>query len=55
MENYKILPIDQAFLREMETDILLQAFAGIVRSEKYVDLYPILDEIHHNLIFMETW
>jgi len=48
--EYKNLEMDDLFLKEMEQDILLQAFSGIVKSESYVELYEIMDGIHKSLM-----
>jgi len=48
--EYKNLEMDAAFMAEMQTDILLQAFTGIIKSESYVELYPIMGEIHKELM-----
>lgn len=52
MENQQMinLEMDQEFMQEMQVDILLQAFIGIVKKESYVELWPVMDIIHLDLM-----
>ncbi len=47
--GYKVLETDDKFMAEMETDILIQALAGIIKKEAY-GLYEIMDGIHTSLM-----
>ena len=52
MNNQKLvnLEMDNKFMKEMQVDILLQAFIGIVKKEYYVELWPVMDGIHTELM-----
>lgn len=52
MNNQKLinLEMDQEFMKEMQVHILLQAFTGIVKKETYVELWPLMDTLHSELM-----
>ncbi len=52
MENQQMinLEMDQEFMQEMQEHILLQAFIGIVKKESYVELWPVMDTLHLELM-----
>ena len=52
MENQQMinLEMDNEFMQEMQVHVLLQAFIGIVKKESYVELWPVMDIIHLELM-----